>query len=261
MTPHSPDRFSRRTGPLAGTRLSQIRQGLSDCLAVMLGLWPIGLAFGFFVTQSGFAWWWAPVFSVVIYAGSAEFIAVGVVTGATGIVAAAITAFMVNFRHLFYGLTFPLERVHGRLAKLWSVYSLTDEVYAIVCASRDKNWTHTRLLTVSVACWLSWWIPGIVGALAGLALPDNLEGAEFALTALMVVLAVEAFRGNPDYSLPVAAVLLAIGAGFLVPGGTLVVGLTGYFAFLWLRYRFPGIDGKLTWLRHRQSAATAEQVA
>ncbi|MBN9644288.1 AzlC family ABC transporter permease [Corynebacterium mendelii] len=226
--------------------VQQIRLGLKDSLAVMLGLLPIGLAFGFFVTQSGFAWWWAPVFSIVIYAGSAEFIAVGVVTGGTGVLAAAVTAFMVNFRHLFYGLTFPLDNIRGRPAKLWSVYSLTDEVYAIVCSARNKTWTHTRIITVSVACWLSWWIPGIAGAVAGLALPDNLEGAEFALTALMIVLAMEAFRGNPDYSLPLSAAALAVGAGFLLPGGMLVAALSCYFIVLWVRYRCPRVDASMT---------------
>ena len=54
-----------------------MRAGLQEAAPVFLGLVPLGLAFGVFITQLGFACWWAPIFSVVIYAGSMEFLAPG----------------------------------------------------------------------------------------------------------------------------------------------------------------------------------------
>lgn len=51
-----------------------MRAGLQEAAPVFLGLVPLGLAFGVFITQLGFAWWWAPIFSVVIYSGSMEFL-------------------------------------------------------------------------------------------------------------------------------------------------------------------------------------------
>ena len=56
-----------------------MRAGLQEAAPVFLGLVPLGLAFGVFITQLGFAWWWAPVFSVVIYAGSMELLAPGLI--------------------------------------------------------------------------------------------------------------------------------------------------------------------------------------
>lgn len=56
-----------------------MRAGLQEAAPVFLGLVPLGLAFGVFITQLGFAWWWAPIFSVVIYAGSMEFLAPGLI--------------------------------------------------------------------------------------------------------------------------------------------------------------------------------------
>ena len=72
-----------------------------------MGLVPLGLAFGVLIIQTGFDWWWAPIFSIVIYAGSMEFLAISMVTSGVGPVSAALTGFMVNFRHIFYGLSFP----------------------------------------------------------------------------------------------------------------------------------------------------------
>ena len=48
-------------------------KGLRLMWPVGLGLIPLGLAFGVLIVQSGFAWWWAPIFTFVIYAGSMEY--------------------------------------------------------------------------------------------------------------------------------------------------------------------------------------------
>jgi len=86
---------------------ADISQGLRDTWAAAIGLIPLGLAFGLLMVQSGFSWWWTPIFSLVIYAGSMEFLAISMVTGGASAFASLVTGFMVNFRHIFYGLTFP----------------------------------------------------------------------------------------------------------------------------------------------------------
>ena len=89
----------------------EIRAALKDLWVVGLGLIPLGLAFGLVMTQAGFAWWWTPIFSIVIYAGSMEFLAVQLVSAGVGPLSAAVTGFMVNFRHIFYGLTLSLIHI------------------------------------------------------------------------------------------------------------------------------------------------------
>ena len=81
---------------------AEIRKGIKDIWLVGLGLIPLGLAFGVLMTQTGFAWWWTPIFSFVIYAGSMEFVALNMVLTGVGPASAALTGFMVNFRHIFY---------------------------------------------------------------------------------------------------------------------------------------------------------------
>ena len=82
---------------------SDIRAGVRDAWVVGLGLIPLGMAFGLLMTQTGFAWWWTPIFSIVIFAGSMEFLAIDMVLAGVGPISSALTAFMVNFRHIFYG--------------------------------------------------------------------------------------------------------------------------------------------------------------
>ena len=176
---------------------AEVRKGIGDSWTVALGLIPLGLAFGLLMTQIGFAWWWTPVFSIVIYAGSMEFLAISLVTGGVAPLSALLYGFLVNFRHIFYGLSYPVSAVRGPVAKAYGIYSLTDETYAILTSKRAAAWTQPRVIAVQLFCQLSWVVPGIIGALAGSALPFELEGLDFALTALFVVLAIEAMDCRP----------------------------------------------------------------
>ncbi|APT93545.1 branched-chain amino acid ABC transporter permease [Corynebacterium phocae] len=227
---------------------AEFKAGVRAAAPIALGMVPLGIAFGVLMVQSGFHWWWAPVFSVVIYAGSIEFLAIGMITGGVTAVGAALTAFMVNFRHLFYGLTFPREQISSRLGRAYSTYALTDESYAIVSATPDqKAMSGTRILAIQGTCQLIWVLGGAIGALGGNLLPPDLKGTEFALTALFVVLGMEAFRANPDFSLPLIALGLATAAFLLAPQYMLVVALVTYFCTLILRYLSPRMDLALTW--------------
>jgi len=217
-------------------RTSEIRAGVSDSWAVGLGLIPLGLAFGVVLTQGGFDWWWAPIFSTVIYAGSMEFLAIGLIAAVTPFLSVAAATLLVNFRHVFYGLSFPLNRVRGRFARLYSVYALTDESYAIVAPKARETLSSTRILTVQVVCQLVWVASGTVGALVGAVLPEGLTGLEFALTALFTVLAIDAFRANRDLPAPVIALVCGLVALLVAKDEMLVVGLGLFVLCLFVRF-------------------------
>ena len=228
-----------------------IAQGVRDTWAAAIGLIPLGLAFGLLMVQSGFSWWWTPIFSIVIYAGSMEFLAISMVTGGATAVASLVTGFMVNFRHIFYGLTFPRHRIHSRLGRAYSTYALTDETYAIVSSlPTDDRPTGTRILTIQIFCQALWVGGGIVGALAGQVIPSTVQGMEFALVALFVVLAMDSFRNNQDFSLPLSAAMVGILVAAFAPGQLLMVALSVYFILLIIRYLSPRVDAAFS-LRRR----------
>lgn len=226
----------------------EIRAALKDFWVVGLGLIPLGLAFGLVMTQAGFAWWWTPIFSIVIYAGSMEFLAVQLVSAGVGPLSAAVTGFMVNFRHIFYGLTFPRHHISSRLGRAYATYALTDETYAVTSSlppSTRATLSGTRILTTEIVCQLLWVVPGILGALLGVVIPPEVKGMDFALTALFVVLAYESFTSNRDFSLPISATAIAIVFAIIAPSWLLMIALTTYFLVLVLRYAFPNVDRAL----------------
>lgn len=227
--------------------LSEIKKGIQATWAVAFGFIPLGLAFGLLVTQYGFAWWWAPIFSTVIFAGSMEYLALGMVTAGMAWPTALLTGFLVNFRHIFYGLTYPRHLIKSRLGRAYATYALIDEAYAVTApyGPKGKGLTGTSLLTISIFLQTLWVGSGLVGALGGSAIQIHLKGLDFALTALFVVLAVESFESNRDYSLPLLAIAAAVLAVVINASQMLLIALVLYFVILLARFWSPNLDKKM----------------
>ncbi|MFE3903248.1 AzlC family ABC transporter permease [Streptomyces sp. NPDC059153] len=201
-----------------------------------LGLVPLGLAFGALITQSGLDWWWASLFTTFIYAGSFEFLLIGLVTAVAPLATVALTALLVNIRHVFYALSFPLPGVHGRLAKAYSTFALTDEAYALTSGEEARSWSGRRILWLQAFMHVYWAGSATIGALLGSLIPDSVTGLDFALTALFTVLALDAVRDRRnDLPTPALALLSALAARLVFPGQMLLAAFTLFTAGLLIR--------------------------
>ncbi len=213
-----------------------MRRVLALSAPIGMAFIPLGMALGFLVVHAGLDWWWAPVFAAVIYAGSLEFLMVHLAATAAPVAGVALTTFVVNSRHVFYALSFPLQRVKGVAAKLYSTYTLSDEAYAVGVSPAAATWTTRPILFMQMCFHLLWVTGAGLGGLVGEALPiERLEGLDFALTALFIVLAIDAYRQRPDRLTAVVAALCAVAAWLLVPGQMLVCAFAGFAAVLMLR--------------------------
>jgi 4-azaleucine resistance transporter AzlC len=215
---------------------SDVRRALTDSLSVGFAAAAMGLAFGMLVAQSGLAWWWATIFASAIFAGSLEFLLLGLVTAIAPLGQVAAAAFLVNFRHVFYALSFPLHRVAGVAAKAYSTFALTDEAYAVTARPEAQTWSRARILWLQAFVHIFWVGSVTLGALGGTLIPQGVAGLDFAVTALFVVLGIDAFRARRDVPAAVVAVACAL-AGHLVVGEQMLVAAMGLFTlFLLARY-------------------------
>jgi 4-azaleucine resistance transporter AzlC len=222
------------TAPIG--RAPDLRAAAQHAGVIWLGLFALGIGFGVVVTSHGFPWWLATVISGLMFAGSVEFILVGMLAADAPIAAIALTTFLINSRHLFYGLSFPLHRVNGRLAKAYSVFALCDEAYALTTSKDPKTLTSRRILWTQVGLHGSWAIGALTGGIVGSRLLGGLEGLDFILTALFIVLAIDAYRVTRDN----LTLTLATGAGVvafaLAPGSMLLVAMAIFTATLATRH-------------------------
>lgn len=207
-----------------------------DTVLVGVALVPLGVAFGLLVVEAGLDWWWAPLFSVFIYAGSLEFLAIGLLVAATPLASIALATLLVNFRHVFYALSFPLHAVRGPVARTYSMYALTDEAYALAHHIPEAERSTARVVWMQVLCQGYWVLGGVAGSLLGEVLPQVPRGMWFALTALFTVLALDAFRHSRDVPSPVLALGSALVALVVAPDEMLVVAMVLFLAALAVRF-------------------------
>lgn len=164
--------------------------------------------------------------SVFIYAGSMQYVTISLLTSGASLIASALTALMVNARHLFYGISM-IEPYKGMgKYKPYSVFALTDETYSLVCSGDYPEGVDKRkyCFLVSALNQLYWICGTLLGALAGTIITFNTKGVDFAMTALFITVFVEQWKSTKNHWPAVIGVcssvicLLIFGRdGFLIP--------------------------------------------
>lgn len=232
------------TATLLETRLPapsiDLRAAARDAGSIWVGLFTLGIGFGVLVASDGLPWWLAPIISATMFAGSVEFLLVGMLVASAPIAAIAVTTFLVNSRHLFYGLTFPLHRVRGGARRAYSVFALCDEAYAMLATKDPASLSSSRILWTQFGLHGSWATGALTGGVLGsLALSgtDALDGLDFILTGLFIVLTMDAFREHRDPVALGSAAAAAALAWLTAPGEMLLVAMAAYAASLLLRHR------------------------
>lgn len=188
-------------------------------LPVMMGYLPLGAVYGVLWVDAGLSWYWAPLMSLLVYAGALQYLAVGMLAAGIGWIDLAVASLLVNFRHLFYGLSLFHLLPKDTASRLYFMFGITDETYSLLSASGQVKTHQTALLVVLLN--QSYWVVGtMLGILLARGLPPGLEGLDFALTSLFTVLAVEQIRAKKDW----VAALLGLATALLV-----AVFLSDYF--------------------------------
>ena len=104
-----------------------LNRAFRDSLPVMFGYVPLGMAFGVLFQNLGYSWYFATLMSVFVFAGAAQFMAIGLLAAHAPLLEVAIATFIINSRHMFFGLSL-LRRYHARgLKKFYLIFGLTDE--------------------------------------------------------------------------------------------------------------------------------------
>ena len=169
--------------------MNNLQSAFKASTPALFGYIALGISFGFLFVKMGLPWWLAPIMSLVVYAGAAQFIALTLLANHAGLLQILGATFLVNLRHIFYGLSFLGKFPKNGLQKLYMVFGLTDEAYSILSAQKHYN-SQKAFLIILLAH--SYWIIGsLIGAVLGASIPFDLHFLAFALTALFVVLAVE----------------------------------------------------------------------
>ncbi|MFE2039394.1 AzlC family ABC transporter permease [Streptomyces sp. NPDC059477] len=197
------------------------RDLLRDASLVWLASGVVGVSFGAISVAGGLPVWVPVLMSVLVYAGSAQFSAVGVLLAGGGPVAAAATGLLLNTRTVAFGLAVADVLGRGRVARLLGAHLVTDETVAFALAQEDPRRRRAAFWISGIGLFVVWNLGVLAGALAGGALGDTARyGLDAAFPAVLVALVLPTLRKDAAVrraALVGAGVALAVTP--LVPSG------------------------------------------
>ena len=201
-----------------------LSRGALDTLPLLPGTVPFGLVYGITARAAHIPASLIQAMSLVIFAGSAQFAVVTLVAAGTPALIVALTAIILNLRHLLYSASLaPSLRDTPRRWRLVVAYFLTDETYGTVIGRAGDLRPADRtayVLGSGVCLWSAWQLSTLVGLLAGAQIPASWS-LDFAAPLTFIALLVPLLK---DRSL-VWAAAVAAGVAGLAFGAPLKLGI------------------------------------
>lgn len=203
---------------------------------IILGLFFVGIGLGVLVHSYGLPFWVAPLLPLLVFAGSVEFVLIDMISNHASLLSIAVMTLLINSRHLMYGLSYPIERVRGGLAKFYTVYTLIDEAYALNTGPDRHKLRASRILLIHAGLHLSVLASATLGYVLGASFLSELKGVDFVMTALFAVLAIDAYQSSKDHTTAaIAGVSAAVGL-LVAPQSMLLISMVVYILLLVSRF-------------------------
>ncbi len=182
-------------------KIKALKSAFPTTIPIMLGYLFVGIAFGMLFQEKGYNFLWAALMSILVYAGSMQFVAINFFTGGVSLFTVALMTFLVNIRHVFYGLSMLDKFREMRKKKLYMIFSLTDETYSLLCSVDIPPGVSKEdfLFSIALLNQLYWIVGSIIGSLAGSLIFFNTSGIDFAMTALFVVIFTEQWLSSKNH--------------------------------------------------------------
>lgn len=202
-----------------------IVKGLVTALPVCLGYIPVGLAFGVLAQKAGLTPVEIGLMSLLVYAGSSQFIGAGMLSGGAGTIPIIITTFFVNLRHFLMSssLSIYLGNVNKKILPLYA-YGITDESFAVNLSKfREGGWGIMPALIVNHATNLTWAVSTVIGGVGGEFIPAGAFGIDYALIAMFICLLIFQLRGRKYIAIAIIAGALSVIFSLTIPGNAYII--------------------------------------
>lgn len=172
-----------------------IKFAFKRSIPIMIGFFPVGIAYGILMSNAGYNFLWSAGCSAIVFAGSLQMLMVSFFVGGLPIITVAVTALLLNSRHIFYGLSFIEKfRDYGPW-KYFLIFSLADENYSLLCMGTGEDTDEKTVnISSSLFVYFYWILFSALGGLCGELITFDTTGIDFALTALFTVILVDQLR-------------------------------------------------------------------
>ncbi|GGA48122.1 azaleucine resistance protein AzlC [Psychrobacillus lasiicapitis] len=203
-----------------------LRAAFPHTIPIFAGFVFLGIAYGMYMQSLGFNAIYPILMSLLIFAGSMEFLAANLLLMSFNPLNALLLTLTVNARHLFYGISM-LEKYKGTgRKKAYLIFGMCDESFSINYSANipkevDKGWFMTFVTLLNHSYWV---LGSALGGLFGSLIHFNTEGLEFVMTALFIVIFIEQWRKEKKHLVALIGLTASIislvifgGSGFIIP--------------------------------------------
>jgi len=165
---------------------------------ILIGFFPVGTVYGLMMSAAGYNFLWSAAASLFVYAGSLQMLMISFFQSDMSILTIAVTALLLNSRHMFYGLSF-IEKFRSYGGWKWFlIYGMPDESYSLLCSyvpreGVEEKWVH---IFSTGLIWLYWIAFSVLGGLVGQLITFDTTGIDFALTALFIVILLDQIKST-----------------------------------------------------------------
>lgn len=169
--------------------MTDLRKILKVAWPVCLGYIVLGAPCGMLAQKAGMSLFETVAFCLILYAGSGQFIGIGMMMQSASVVSIGLTVFMVNLRHVLFSTTLQKYLKDKSIPFLsYYAYEVTDEAFAVnlTAFEQDPEWTPENAMRVNTICHVTWTLSNALGYIGGEMLPIDINLVSYALTAMFI---------------------------------------------------------------------------
>lgn len=177
---------------------NSFKYSLERSVPILIGFFPVGTVYGLMMSAAGYNFLWSAAASLFVYVGSLQMLMISFFQSDMSILTIAVTALLLNSRHMFYGLSF-IEKFRSYGGWKWFlIYGMPDESYSLLCSyvpreGVEEKWVH---IFSTGLIWLYWIAFSVLGGLVGQLITFDTTGIDFALTALFIVILLDQIKST-----------------------------------------------------------------
>lgn len=210
-----------------------VRKAFIKSMPIMFSYFFVSMAYGMMMENAGFHWYYSLLASAAVYIGAFQFVLITFLSSGASILTVAVTALLMNSRQIFYSLSFVDEFKKMKKSKLYMIHTLTDETYAVDAALYEKGDEKRALMFLIALFSHCYWIIGtVLGSVAGQLIPFDLEGIDFCMTALFVIIFIDGWERADNHfpailgmAVSIICLLIFGQTAFMLPSLLLVSGI------------------------------------
>lgn len=205
------------------TNTARLLAGIKAQAPILLGTMPFGMIYGIAAIEAGLPPAVAIGMSMIVFAGSSQFVAAQLFATTTPGVIIVLTTFIVNLRHMLYSASLAPYLRHLSRPWKWALsFLLTDETYAVAISNYRKfpadelpgSNEHWYTLGAGLTLWTSWQVSSIIGVVLGASIPAGWS-LDFTLALTFIALLIPTLEDRPTVAAALLAGITAVAASGL----------------------------------------------